>query len=38
MKKVVVGVDGSEPSKDALRFAVEQGELRARPSTPSTRG
>jgi nucleotide-binding universal stress UspA family protein len=28
MEKIVVGVDGSEQSKDALRFALEEGELR----------
>jgi nucleotide-binding universal stress UspA family protein len=28
MEKIVVGVDGSEESKDALRFAVEEGGLR----------
>ncbi|MGZ4415468.1 MAG: universal stress protein [Gaiellaceae bacterium] len=31
MEKIVVGVDGSEQSKDALRFAVEEGKLRDLP-------
>jgi nucleotide-binding universal stress UspA family protein len=26
MERIVVGVDGSEPSKNALRFALEEGE------------
>jgi nucleotide-binding universal stress UspA family protein len=28
MERIVVGVDGSDTSKDALRFALEEGELR----------
>jgi len=28
MEKIVVGIDGSEPSKDALRWAVEDARLR----------
>ena len=29
MAKIVVGVDGSEPSKDALRWALEEARLRS---------
>jgi nucleotide-binding universal stress UspA family protein len=28
VKRIVVGIDGSEPSKDALRWAVEEGRVR----------
>jgi nucleotide-binding universal stress UspA family protein len=31
MDKIVVGIDGSEQSKGALRFALEEGELRRIP-------
>jgi nucleotide-binding universal stress UspA family protein len=31
MTRIVVGVDGSDASKDALRWAVEEGRLRSAP-------